>query len=260
MAGRSGRSYGELRRRWDEKAIRAALRMFADASGQVPISRVMKENRALYDICRYHYGSLARAARAVGLYAQSQLRQWDKESVLDSIRTRQAAGLSMRSVDVRHDDIPLYGAACKRFRGWGAAVAAAGGGQSPMSDKELVTAVCAHRAGPGGPLPYGLATTIRRRHGTVEAFYQTYGLSHQWTSERIIAELRKYPTPPPAGAVRDARPGFYFRTLRRFGNWPNALAAAFPPQSTSMLGPPTEAPRTRSASPDGSTPPSSAAE
>lgn len=235
MGTQAGSAVGQLRpplrRQWDEPRIAAALRAFAEAHGGLRPGELQRLARPLYEICRHRFGGVAQAGAAFGLPVASGRHAWTEAEVLAAIGLRRADGLGLRSAEVRRDAAALYGAACKRFGNWSAALAAAGAAPLPQrapTEEDLVAAVAAHRARGGGPLPPGLARAIRARHGSVPRFYDLHGLSNRWTSARVIEELRACGRPPSAKEARRTRPGFYFAALRLFHGWSAAVAAAFP--------------------------------
>ena len=194
-----------------------------------------RDNPQLYEICRHHYGNFAAAVERFGFRPERQLRKWDADRVLSEIRGRQGRGESLRSADVRRSNIPLYGAACKRFQSWGAALQAAGidtvdhNAPPEPSDAELRAQVLAQRASGFAALPPSLVRSIRRRHASVEHFYQENGLSHRWTRDSILQAIRdSAPTTATATFMRHEHPGLYFAAIREFGRWVDAMAAAFP--------------------------------
>ncbi len=222
-------------RKWTDERVRAELSRYANGEGQIVLAAVARDNPQLYEICRHHYGTFVAAVERFGFRPERQLRKWDADRVLAEIRQRQAQGQSLRSADVRRSDIPLYGAACKRFQSWGGALQAAGidtadhNARAEPSDAELRTQVLAQRASGSPALPPALVRSIRRRYETVEQFYQQSGLSRRWTRDSILQAIRdSAPATATATFIRHEHPGLYFAAIREFGRWVDAMAAAFP--------------------------------
>lgn len=181
-----------------------------------------------------HFGGWRRAVESLGLGSEMK-RKWTKESIIDAILYRRAAGHSLyRTV---YDDKPLFYAAVNHFGNWQAALSAAGIQSRVLQrwSKELVVERLRElsKKYPGQnvrKLDTNLAAVAYRLFGSLGNALEAAGIQSQdksWSKERIIAVIRdRYE----AGECKRLA-GFGDRWLahiawRHFGSWAAAVEAA----------------------------------
>ncbi len=116
-----------FRRKWDDKSI---INHIMSKYGRKPLnsSYYATNYSAVYAAAERIFGSWKHAIEACGLDYGTirKYRIWSKEIIVKEIKKRQKSGLSLNSNYTQKSNRPLYMAAVKRYRNWGAAVTSAG--------------------------------------------------------------------------------------------------------------------------------------
>jgi len=180
-------------------------------------------------------------------------RKWSKEAVIEEIRRRHSAGLSLGYNDTVADDEALTGAAKRWFGSWYEAVEAAGfdpeeykNKREPKMrwDKPTVLAEIKRYSEQGGNLSAG---SVRKHYSRLYSAatvhfgswknalkelgidYDDVRLTQEWTPEKVLQTLQEANR---QGAdlsdrtVSALRPDLYGAAITHFGSWPEALRQA----------------------------------
>jgi len=180
-------------------------------------------------------------------------RKWSKETVIEEIRRRHAAGLSLGYTDTVADDEALTGAARRGFGSWYAAVEAAGVNsevykrkyeQKMRWDKPTLLAEIKRYAEQGGNLSAG---SVRKHYSRLYSAatiyfgswknalkelgieYEDVRLTQEWTPERVIQtilEANKRGADLSDRTVSTLRQDLYGAAATHFGSWHEALKQA----------------------------------
>lgn len=106
---------------WSKEAVLDAVQAW-HAQGRI-LSNVSKQDTALYNAAKKHFGGWRAAVIAAGL--EPTRKQWSQQRVIEEIRIRRRRGEPFNIGIVLKQDAPLAGAAIRLFGNWRAAVAAA---------------------------------------------------------------------------------------------------------------------------------------
>lgn len=113
-------------RRWDREALGAALADYVRAHGAIYPGAMRRTHAALYEACRFHFGSLRAAAEAFAMPVAAAQRAWSREAVIAAVRQLQREGQPVNNAAVQRSQPALYGAGVRLFGNWGRALEAAG--------------------------------------------------------------------------------------------------------------------------------------
>ena len=245
----SGLDYSKVRKfkpRTRETVARD-LRAWVRRHGPLKPWKLQTDDGGLYKAACSVYGSLAAAARILGLPLRRKGQQWSKERVTERIQRRVAEGRSIRLAAVTKEDVPLLGAAYTHFGSWGAAVDASGFDYSKIRRTKFRTRDAVARdlrkwVREHGPLnATGLETTdgplyqaTRKAFGTPGDAARELGLPYRrriqsWSRERVIEEVRRRAA---AGlllnvtSVRDEDGPLYSAACTHWGSWAKAAEAS----------------------------------
>lgn len=115
------------RRKWDDKSI---INHIMSRYGRKPLnsSSYATAYPAVYAAAERLFGSWGNAITACGLDYGGirKYRIWTRRIITDEIRRMHRADELLNSIHIQKKNSPLYMAAVKRFKSWGAAVEAAG--------------------------------------------------------------------------------------------------------------------------------------
>ncbi|MFA6567952.1 MAG: hypothetical protein WCS96_07040 [Victivallales bacterium] len=116
-----------FRRKWDGKSI---IDHIMSKYGRKPLNSAYYATNysAVYAAAERIFGSWKYAIEACGLDYSTirKYRIWSKEIIIREIKKRHKSGQSLSSNYTCKSNRPLYMAAMKRYKNWGAAVSAAG--------------------------------------------------------------------------------------------------------------------------------------
>ena len=114
-------------KKWDDTSI---INHIMSKHGKKPLnsSYYSRNYPAVYAAAERIFGSWKGAIEACGLDYGTirKYKVWTKESVINEIKKRHKSGQSLSSKYTYKTNRPLYMAALKRYKNWGAAVSAAG--------------------------------------------------------------------------------------------------------------------------------------
>ena len=113
-----------------DRIIRRIRKMCVDGY-DMSAQRNIRRDRRFYEAARQHFGSWRRALKAAGVDLKHvrlprKPRKLDKEKIIQELRERHEAGLSMTCTKVCLENRALATAAMNAFHSWGRALAAAG--------------------------------------------------------------------------------------------------------------------------------------
>jgi len=181
------------------------------------------------------------------------MRRWSKEIVIEEIRRRHSAGLSLGYNDTVADDEALTGAARRWFGSWYAAVEAAGVDpeiykrkyeQKMRWDRPTVLAEIKAYAEKGGDLSAG---SVRKHYSRLYSAatiyfgswknalkelgieYEDVRLTQEWTPEKVLRTIReahRHGADLSDRTVSTLRQDLYGAAATHFGSWPEALRQA----------------------------------
>ena len=113
------------RRRWSQAAVIQHLRERLEQGLSLSAGKVHLEDHSLVAAARHYCGSWQNALALIGVAAKT--RRWSRQLIVEELRRRASAGLSLSSTFIRyHEDPNLIAAANRHFGGWRLAKAAAG--------------------------------------------------------------------------------------------------------------------------------------
>jgi hypothetical protein len=201
---------------------------------ELPLAFRSHNDEKLRRSAKKHFGGWRRAVQSLGLGSEAK-RIWTKQSIIDAILYRRAAGHSLyRTV---YDDKRLFNAAVKHFGNWQAALGAAGiqGRVLQRWSKELVVERLREVSlrCPGQNLrkvDVKLAAAAYRLLGSLGNALEAAGvqlIENRWNKTRVIAVIwERY-----EAGERIRLAGFGDCRLaqasqRHFGSWRKALKAA----------------------------------
>lgn len=144
--------------RWSQAKVVAAIRRRLQAGAPVNCMAVIKADQALYDAARRYHGGWNQALRSAGIdpdRVRAVRRQWTRQSVIDELRRRVAAGVPPTCVSSIRP-ISLVKACLKLFGSCEAAALAAG------VDPAKIGYVRSPRYGLRGPEEKGVAHARQR--------------------------------------------------------------------------------------------------
>lgn len=180
-------------------------------------------------------------------------RRWSKEAVIEEIRRRHAAGLSLGYADTVADNEALTGAARRWFGSWYAAVEAAGFDPDKYKykrdpkmrwDRPTVLAEIKAYAEKGGNLSAGSARKYHSRLYSAAVFhfgswknalkelgieYDEVRLTQEWSAEKVLQTIQyahKHGADLSDGTVSTLRQDLYGAAAIHFGSWNEALQQA----------------------------------
>jgi hypothetical protein len=107
-------------KQWTRDLVIEEIQAIASRAG---LSQAWREHPQLYEVAFRIFGTWNEALMAAGF--KPTRRRWTNDAVLDAIRARHAAGLSLSSF-IMKDDPPLAGAALRLFGSWRQALKASG--------------------------------------------------------------------------------------------------------------------------------------
>jgi hypothetical protein len=217
-----------VRRHWTPDDVLNAMR--SRHSAGLPMTGGSFAFPSLFAAAKKCFGSWHRAMLAAGLDSTPR-RRWTKPMVLAAIRDHHARGTLSR---VWTEDLPLFGAACKRFGGWQNALAATG--LTPRYRRRWSTerVICElrpwdgqtqHAVRLGDPR---LAGAAARFFGSLQNAAKAAGIElrqWKWTPQRTIEAIQdQYVRGLPLFARHDQ--SLCRVATRVFGSWRAAVAAA----------------------------------
>lgn len=121
-----------------DRIIRRLRKMCVDGY-DMSASRNIRRDRRLYEAARHHFGSWRKSLIAAGIDVQHvrkprKPRKLDRQEIIQTLRDRHEAGLTLKCTEVCLENRDLATAAINAFNSWGRALAAAGLGP-PLPDE-----------------------------------------------------------------------------------------------------------------------------
>ncbi len=176
--------------RWTPSQVLTEIREL-DKAGVALSSNVViaQGHRKLVKAASRHFGSWTAACRRAVRSYRPLLERWTVERVVERIKSRFAAGESVRATDVHQQEPTLTAAARRVGVDWRAACKRAG---VPAS---------------------AIKTRIARTHTL-------------WTAEAVIDRLQQAARSETPLLVKSFPGSFVQSVIRRYGSWPAAMAAA----------------------------------
>lgn len=239
-----------FRRKYPSKdTVVDALRRCAKAEGSVADVVLKKQDSALSAAVDRNFGSLAEAARVLGLPYRPRYESWSAKRVRKAIRRRSRKGLPLNPAAILKSDNRLYCAAVRRFGSWKAAMEASGLDyvRAPTAPGkwtlEVLEQGLRHWVRKHGPLNYmklrlsdaALCSAAGQRYGGIEKTARALGLPYasrltHWDKAQVLRKIRervKAGLPLNAGAMKRKRTAALVRAATRlFGSWDKALISA----------------------------------
>lgn len=197
----------------------------------LPPEDIWRDQPALYDSAKKHFGSGRNALLAAGLQPRP-LRCWTRQAVLAAIRDRHERDLSR----TWREDKSLFQAAVRRFGNWEKAKLAAGLHPKPRrkwSQDRVIEELTAWALSSTSDLRTAdpaLTGAASRIFGSLDKALEVAGVepkNRRWTARRVIVSIQDYYVRRLPIHIH----GFGDRRLagaakRRFGGWAAAVAAA----------------------------------
>jgi len=203
-----------LREGWSKGKVVAALRERQATGLGLNDSAIRGSHGALRGAIRMYFHSHDAALRAAAIDPASARKRvsWDKASVVQSLRDRQAQGAAMNFKAIERSDLRLAHAMVYHWGGYDAALRAAGIDPASVRKRrpdwtggEIIDAL--RGLARDGVLPWpleasagvALVDAARRRFGSIKAAAQAAGLHYEraggreighWTEEVVLQTLR----------------------------------------------------------------------
>jgi len=183
---------------WTQESIIAEIKRIQKAGGDLSDAANRQNRRGPYRSVIKFYGSWSEALKASGMDPQKICRQhiigfWTDERIIGTIKDLAQRGIPISSRYASLNYLDLHAAASKRFKGWGAAVKAAGFDydsirrQHKEYTKEELLAIMREHYEKGLPLDLSsfreirgasVFGIIRKRFGTYEHAITELGLDY----------------------------------------------------------------------------------
>ncbi len=201
---------------------------------ELPLAFSSHNDEKLRRSARKHFGGWRGAVKSLGLEGELP-RQWTKQTVLDAIRERRAAGHRLYKTHI--EDKGLFTAAVKRFGNWQNAMNAAGldvkTRQRWSKDKVIERLRALGSKYPGENIrniDSNLAHAAARRFGSLGKAIEAAGIEpprRRWTEDRIISAIQeRYIAGEPQHIEGLGDIPLAQAAKRRFGSWAAAVEAA----------------------------------
>jgi len=188
------------KRAYTREQVRGKIRKLCLNGYNLTAMHNMRRDHRLYQSARQHFGTWRQALEAAGIDLKhanlsSKPRRLDKQEIIDALRQRHQAGLSLAWNEICLENRVFARAAKNAFRSWRRALAAAGilpeMSQIPHNkkwDKQRIIEMIQERHRQGKPLRY---TQVKRDHATLAHAAKTY--FGNWSKALAAAGLAPEP-------------------------------------------------------------------
>ena len=230
--------------KWPKKKVLDELKKLADAGVPMNSSSVMKKNYPLHRAAFRFFRTWPEVLAAIGIKHEPRNKSWSKAKIVEALRNRKKAGLSLRYVDVKAEDGQLRAAIGPYFGSYRKAMRAAGLEIERLTEqwdkdrviRELKELATRHP----GLNSCRLAKLDRKLHAAVPRLFTGFkeafeiaGLTLSrkipWTQERVISQIKKRIAHSRAldkKSVRNCSVDLVEKGEEYFGSWENAVTAA----------------------------------
>ncbi len=210
------------------------LRLIEHYEHELPLTYNAFNDPKLLRSALKHFGGWRRAVESLGLKDELR-RKWSKQSVVEAILKRRAAGL--RVYTTYREDLRLFNAAVRHFGNWHLALQAAGIKCRPRerwTEEKIIQHLRHYAKTPTVKnvkrIDPRLAGSAMRQFGSLGKALEVAGaesLSRRWTKRRIKSTIRSHcASNGPTHLIGLGNPPLAKAAKRHFGSWEQAVKSA----------------------------------